>query len=98
MEGNDILAVAKKIKEAKEMIENARKEAIKRKGDQNEQFFKCKENCACERPCKAMKLKQCSMCGDVLKSNCSKSPCKAINEKKTSMLLPTAAAAGASVQ
>ena len=53
----------------------AKGKVIKKK-QQKENFVRCKGSCVCkEQICKAAGLKECSVCGDVMKSQCSKARC-----------------------
>ena len=46
------------------------------KKKQKENFLRCRESCVCNEPvCKASAFKECSVCGDVMKSQCSKARC-----------------------
>ena len=50
------------------------------KKSKKENFIRCKESCICnEKICKAAGLKECPVCGDVMKSQCSKARCTVEN-------------------
>ena len=95
MEGKNVLALATKIKEDKEVKEKSRKEALQKKNMQKELFIKCKDKCNCEMEvCNALLLKQCPVCHNVQKSRCGKASCRDENGDKPLMLIPAAATAG----
>ena len=97
MEGKDVLSLALKITLDKELKEKSQKDAIQKKADSREAFFGCKEKCICSGPtCEVIKLKECSVCHNVLKSRCAKVSCQGENGEKPTMLLSAAATAGSS--
>ena len=58
-------------------IEKKKSEKKAGKSEQREAFLKCKESCCCEEIiCKATGLKECPVCKDVMKSQCTKAKCK----------------------
>ena len=64
---------------------------MKKKEKDKEDFYRCKSKCVCEEDrCLATGLKECLSCHSILRSVCSKAPCK-VDGKKPKMLLPTAA-------
>ena len=59
-EAKDVLALATKIKEDKELKEKTHKESIQKKQNQKEASNKCKGACVCNKKvCDAIMLKQC---------------------------------------
>ena len=98
MEVKHVLVLAMKINLDKELKEQSQKEAIQKRKDS---FFRCKVKCVCtsasaSATCAAVKLKECSVCHNVLKSKCRKISCQGENGEKPTMLLPAAATDGPS--
>ena len=99
MEGKDVLALAMKIKLDKEVKEQSQKEVIQKRNESKDAFFRCKERCVCpSATCAVIKLKECSVCHNVLKSKCSKISCQGENGEKPTTLLTAAATVGSSSQ
>ena len=66
---------------------------LKNKADerlrQKETFILCNDNCRCSRPdgkCEAKNLKECSVCRQVLLSQCSQLACKGKDGSKPAMV------------
>ena len=73
----------------KEQEENNKEkdEKVKDKATRRMNFIACKETCSCkDKVCKASGLKQCPVCNEVMKSECSKKKCL-INGIKPLMML-----------
>ena len=88
-EGTDMLS---KMKEPKQKeTERAEKKAKTAEMKENMQllFSKCKDVFICDEvtKCAAKDFKMCSVCGNVLRSNCSKAACKIEGEKPAMVLL-----------
>ena len=67
---------SKDIEDEQQEKEKVREGTVIKKKQQKENFVRCKESCVCkEKICKAAGLKECSVCGDVMKSQCSKARC-----------------------
>ena len=91
MKAKKVLDMLKDIEDKKEQQAKSREDALKKKEDAKETFLKCKSQCLCQQPkCLAIGLKQCPVCQDILKSNCSKGEC-IIDGKKPVTVLPAAA-------
>jgi len=99
MEGKDVLKLAMKIRLDKEIKEQSQKDSALKRNDIKNAFFRCKMNCVCDSTvCDAIKLKECPICHNVLKSKCRKISCQNENGEKPVMILPAAAKAGPSIQ
>ena len=82
----------KEIKEKKKEADSKRARAKDDKAKQFEMFVRCREECICKsKVCQAKGLKQCPVCKNVMKSNCSKAKCKT-DGKNPSMILPAKSA------
>ena len=81
----------REIKEKKDEAESKRAKAKENKDKQFEAFVRCREECLCKSvACQAKGLKQCPVCKNVMKSNCSKAKCKK-DGKNPTMILPAKA-------
>lgn len=88
MRAQDVIAKVQHIRKEKEKKAEANKQAAEKKECMKEAFIRCKEKCNCnQKKCSATGLKQCPICKNVLKSNCSKSNCK-VDGVKPTMILP----------
>ena len=77
MKGKKVLEISKQLKEKKDQEEKEKKEKVKLKEERRSAFLQCKEKCTCSKdPCLATGLRQCSVCLNVQKSQCSKKNCK----------------------
>ena len=86
LHGTEILKIVKEIKQKKVDAEEKKE---KKKEDQLnliERFIRCKDQCVClQVPCMAAGLKRCTICHNVLKSNCTKSSCRGESGEKPKM-------------
>ena len=87
--GQDIL----KKREEMEREEQAKLDKIEQKKGMKDElkrtFLVCEEECKCgDEVCKAKGLKKCSLCGSVMKSQCSKVNCRIASGGKPLMILP----------
>ena len=88
MRAKDVASMVKEIKDKKETKAKAKEEALQKKEENREIFLRCKVECVCfEKKCKAIGLKECPICKNVMKSVCSKASCK-IDGVKPVMVLP----------
>jgi len=73
MKGNEILQAAEERRQL-EMEKEEKKEASRAKKSEIEKLYRdCKSSCVCNRNiCKAILLKECTNCRNILKSQCSK--------------------------
>ena len=77
MEGSKILELREQAELALKEKEKVKERKKQDKKGQCESFLKCKLTCICDSiVCDATGLKQCIVCQDVLKSQCTKSKCK----------------------
>ena len=98
MKGRDILATLRDIHDKKEQEKLAKEEAVQNKEEAKQAFYLCKTKCVCgEAICKALEMKECSICHNVIKSACSKASCK-IDGAKPKMILPAAAASSVKIK
>ena len=86
---------ARKLAEEKQKAEEEalRMKEVKKlkKEEMKEVFHKCKLKCGCmENVCKAIHLRQCPVCFDVMKSQCSKKGCKGDEGELPKMIDATA--------
>ena len=80
MEGSGILELREAAEEEIAEKDQQKLEKENAKKSKKENFIQCKEWCICnEKICKAAGLKECSVCGDVMKSQCSKARCTVVN-------------------
>ena len=76
MEGSKLLDLRLAAEKDQEQKQQRQEEKKTEKALQKEAFIRCKESCSCKSSsCKASGLKQCPICNDVMKSNCSKKKC-----------------------
>ena len=76
------------MKQKKVEMENQKKEKVQLLERNKEAFIKCKDRCTCMKPggkCFSLGLRQCSICKNVLNSQCGKLGCK-INGLKPKMI------------
>ena len=91
MEGKKVLELTEQIKKQKADKDQARTLAQDKKRAELEAFFKCKDQCVCLKPsgkCNATKLKECTVCHNILHSVCSKASCKGEDSKEPDMVIP----------
>ena len=89
MEGKKVLELTKKMHREKEEKEEARKSAAMKRQTSKEAFFRCKLECVCLRSsgkCDSASLKQCSVCHNILRSQCSKNQYKSADGMKPVMI------------
>ena len=80
MEGSGILELCEAAEEEKAEKDQQKLEKENAKKSKKENFIRCKESCICnEKICKAAGLKECPVCGDVMKFQCSKARCTVEN-------------------
>ena len=91
MQGKDVITMVETVKKKKEDLEKKKEERAEKQAGDRQAFYKCKFQCVCEeRKCAALGLKECSKCGNILRSVCSKAGCKE-DQQKPFMILPAAA-------
>ena len=91
MKERDILDTVPDIHDKKEQERLRKEEAVQKRENAKQAFYLCKTKCFCgEAICKAIQMKECSVCHNVIKSACSKASCK-VNGEKPEMILPAAA-------
>ena len=74
MLGAKILEMCETAEEEQQEKEKVREGKVIKKKQQKENFVRCKESCICkEKICNAAGLKECSVYGDVMKSEMFKS-------------------------
>lgn len=96
MKANRILDLVKGIEDKKQEQAKTKEELAKKKDDARQTFLRCNAECVCQQAkCMAIGLKQCPVCKDILKSNCSKGRCQ-VDGKRPIMIIPAAATATAS--
>ena len=74
MEGKKVLELTEQIKQQKQDKLQKQKNADDKRRKEKEAFFKCKDGCTCSKPdgkCSASKLKECTVCHNILHSVCS---------------------------
>ena len=77
MTGKNVIELVKEIKEKKVESERQKQVKLSRKQDDKDLFLRCKDECVCNtEPCLASKLRQCSICLNIQKSQCNKKSCK----------------------
>ena len=77
MEASKILELREQAELALKAKEVAKEKKKSTKEEQQESFIRCKISCVCDEiVCKATGLKQCVVCQDIMKSQCTKSRCK----------------------
>ena len=76
MRASDIIKAAEKVAAEKEAKEMRKKALMEKKQNDKELFYRCKAKCSCEGKCAASELKECSVCHDILKSQCGKRSCR----------------------
>ena len=82
MEAKDAIGILKSIKESKQKEEERKEMRLREKEENTEKFLRCKSRCMCnQQKCQASGLKQCTYCGSVLKSVCSKAACRKDGKK-----------------
>ena len=87
MEGSKILELREQAELALKEKEKVKERKKQDKKGQCESFLKCKVTCICDSIlCDATGLKQCIVCQDVMKSQCTKSKCK-VNGIKLRMIM-----------
>ena len=65
------------MKEEKKEKEAKKTQNLLNKAKRQENFIRCKDSCVCSQDvCLASGLKQCTLCKDVMKTQCSKGKCK----------------------
>lgn len=87
MTAKEVLVLVKEQRKEREEQEKRKQEARDKRKLQEAAFTKCKKKCVCGKPdgsCEALGLKQCTSCGSVLKSQCSKKKCL-VDGKKPKM-------------
>ena len=86
MSGNDVLSAVKEIEAKKKEAQNRKEANQAKKENEKIAFLKCIEKCSCTASkCHAAGLKQCTSCGDILKSQCTKAKCRGDNGEKPVM-------------
>ena len=86
MEGKDVINLVKEINDEKQRKLACKEKAMQDKLELKEKFYKCKENCVCDGKCKALGLKECPGCHNVLRSVCSKIACRGEDGTKPVMI------------
>lgn len=87
MTGKNVLSMVKDIEEKKSQAKERKEVSQKKKEEEKVKFLKCKDNCVCEGgECIAKGLKQCTVCGEILRSQCTKAKCKNDDGQKPLML------------
>lgn len=90
MTANDALSAATQIKEARIEKEKKKVERMDQKKMRIEAFYRCKQKCQCDStPCDAFRLKECSLCNNILLTQCSR--CKSPGGSKPEMILTASA-------
>ena len=87
LSGKGILEVREQLEiaeQAKIQQANEKKDA---KTKLTEAFLACKTRCNCPDECMAQGLKQCPVCSNVMKSQCSKAHCKLVSGGKPKMII-----------
>ena len=85
MKAKDVLNLVKDIKDKKDEKSKAKANSLQKKEQEKIVFIQCKKKC------KALGLKECPVCHNILQSACSKTACRT-DGKKPTMILPAAAA------
>ena len=76
MEGSEVLKLREAAEKVQEEKTKQKNEKLKDKSQQKNDFITCKVSCVCkENVCKASGFKQCPVCSEVMKSQCSKKKC-----------------------
>ena len=76
LEGSEILQLREAAEAEKAKKEKMKDDKRKTKKEQKESFMRCKELCTCKaHVCKASGFKECTVCGDIMKSQCTKGRC-----------------------
>ena len=91
LSAKDILSKREEL-EAEENEKKSLLAAKKAKKDEmKKNFLQCKDGCQCEdfSECKAIGLKQCTVCLNILKSQCNKANCKLAAKGKPDMIVIT---------
>ena len=87
MSGSGIFELRVAAEKEQHQKEQKQQEKKSEKVEQSESFIRCKDSCVCESiPCKATGLKQCPVCSNVIRSQCSKKKCM-VNGIKPLMVL-----------
>ena len=79
MRACDILDAVEKLEEEKKALEEKKEAALKQKQQTKEAFYRCKQKYCCGKEggaCVAADFKECSICHNILKSQCSKMYCR----------------------
>ena len=86
LEKKQILEKIKELEIEEEVKKNEKIVKMQNKEAQKESFLKCKSTCCCgEEICNASGLQECSICKNVLKSQCNKMGCTVIVYIKPTM-------------
>ena len=75
--GKDILQKKQDLQVIEDKKNEEKEQKQRMKVEQKERFIRCRNECTCKQfPCFASNLRQCPICSDVMKSQCSKAKCK----------------------
>ena len=81
LKATEVRALVEKKEQEEQAKKERKEELLLKKEESKEKFIRCKQTCNCEADvCEAIGLQQCSVCKNVLKSQCSKKLCKVDGE------------------